>query len=141
MLASTCQFFAIIDQRNRNIPTENLVTPAEVCEGENIEVQNVPTNVVSTVTTTIVTPPVPIDIEVRGTSSPRISLPKGSLAHPTATATCRPRTWMQQLTEGQINEPQREDASSSENDASVVESLPEEVPDELGHEWRGFTSI
>ena len=43
---------------------------------------------------------------------------------------------MQQLTEGQTNESQREDASSSENDASVVETLPEEIPDELGHEWR-----
>ena len=136
VLVSTRQFFAIIDQRNRNIPTENLVTPAEVREGENIEVQNIPTNVVSTVTATTVTPPVPIDVEVRGTSSPRISLPEGSPAHPTATATCRPRTWMQQLTEGQINEPRREDASSSENDISVVETLPEEVPDKLGHEWR-----
>ena len=43
---------------------------------------------------------------------------------------------MQQLTEGQTNEPQRGDASSSENDTSVVETLPEEIPDELGHEWR-----
>ena len=43
---------------------------------------------------------------------------------------------MQQLTEGQTNEPQREDASSSEHNTSVVETLPEEIPDELGHEWR-----
>ena len=75
-------------------------------------------------------------MEPRGTSSPRISLPKGSPSHPTVTATCRPRTWMQQLTEGQTNEPRREDASSSESNTSVVETLPEDIPDELGHEWR-----
>ena len=40
---------------------------------------------------------------------------------------------MQQLTEGQTNEPRREDASSSESNTSVVEMLPEEIPDELGH--------
>ena len=75
-------------------------------------------------------------MEPRGTSSPRISLPKGSPSHPTFTATCRPRTWMQQLTEGQTNESRREDASSSESNTSVVETLPEDIPDELGHEWR-----
>ena len=75
-------------------------------------------------------------MEPRGTSSPRISLPEGSPSHPTVTATCRPRTWMQQLTERQTNEPRREDASSSESNTSVVETLPEDIPDELGHEWR-----
>ena len=43
---------------------------------------------------------------------------------------------MQQLTEGQINEPQREDASSDDDNPSMVETLPEEIPDELGREWR-----
>ena len=133
---TTQQFFAAVDQRNRNVPTENLVTPAEVCEGENIEAPNVSTSTVTSAITSITTPPVPLEVEIRGTSSPRISLPEGSPSHPTVTATCRPRTWMQQLTEGQINKPQGEDASSSENDASVVETLPEEIPDELGHEWR-----
>ena len=75
-------------------------------------------------------------MEPRGTSNPGISLPKGSPSHSTATATCRPRTWMQQLTEGQTNEPRREDASSSEGNTSIVETLPEDIPDELGHEWR-----
>ena len=51
-------------------------------------------------------------------------------------ATCRPRTWVQQITEGQINEPRREDASCSESNTSAIETLPEEIPDELGHEWR-----
>ena len=75
-------------------------------------------------------------MEPRGTSSPSISLPKGFPSRPIATSTCRPRTWIQQLTEGQINEPRREDASSSESNTSTVETLPEDIPDELGHEWR-----
>ena len=43
---------------------------------------------------------------------------------------------MQQITEGQINEPMREEASSSESNTSAIETLPEEIPDELGCEWR-----
>ena len=86
--------------------------------------------------TTTTTPPVNLDVEPRGTSSPRISLPEGSPSCPTVTATCRPRIWMQQLTEGQTTEPRREDASSSESNTSIVETLPEDIPDELGHEWR-----
>ena len=43
---------------------------------------------------------------------------------------------MQQLTEGQTNEPRRGDASSSESNTSIVETLPEDIPDELGCEWR-----
>ena len=135
-LASTCQFFAAVDQRNMNVPARNQVTSVEVHERDNIEVPDILTTTVVTTTTSVTTPPIPLDVELIGTSSPRISLPKGSPSCPTVTATCRPRTWMQQLTEGQTNEPQREDASSSENDTSVVETLPDEIPDELGHEWR-----
>ena len=43
---------------------------------------------------------------------------------------------MQQLTEGQTTEPRREDANSSESNTSSVETLHEDIPDELGHEWR-----
>ena len=43
---------------------------------------------------------------------------------------------MQQLTEGQTNEPRMVDVSSSESNTSVVETLPEDIPDKLGHEWR-----
>ena len=135
VLASTRQFFAAIDQRNRNVPIEDQVTTVEVYEGEHIEVPNVPTTTAITTTLTT-TPPEPLDVGLLGTSSPRISLPEGSPSCPTVTATCRPRTWMQQLTEGQINEPQREGTSSSEHETSLVETLPEEIPDELGCEWR-----
>ena len=43
---------------------------------------------------------------------------------------------LQQITEGQIKEPRREDASSSESNTSTIETLPEDIPDELGCEWR-----
>ena len=70
------------------------------------------------------------------TSSPRVILPNGSPPQPTATATCKPRTWMQQITEGQINEPTRENASLNKSNLSAIEVLPEEIPDELECEWR-----
>ena len=119
-----------------NVPTRNQVTLVEIHERDNMEVPDVLTTTVVTTTTSITTPPIPFDMELIGTSSPRISLPEGSPSHPTVTATCRPRTWIQQLTEGHTNEPQREDASSSESNTSVVETLPEEIPDKLGCEWR-----
>ena len=127
-IASTHQFFAAVDRRNASITTGSQLAATEVCERDVVEVPDVPT--------ATTTPPMNIDVEPRGTSSPRISLPEGSPSCPTVTATCRPRTWMQQLTEGQINEPRREDASSSERNTSTVETLPEDIPDELGHEWR-----
>ena len=127
-IASTQQFFAAIDRRNANVTTRSPIVSAEVCERDVTEVPDVPT----TTTTT----PVVLDVEPRGTSSPRISLPEGSPSRPMVTATCRPRTWMQQITEGQINEPMIEDADSNESTTSAVETLPEEIPEELGHEWR-----
>ena len=134
-LASTQQFFAAVDRRNASIPTGSQLATTEVHERDVVEMPDIPTTTIAT-TTSITTPPVTLDVEPRGTSSPRISLPKGSPSHPTVTATCRPRTWMQQLTEGQTTEPRREDASSSESNTSIVETLPEDIPDELGHEWR-----
>ena len=135
-LASTQQFFAAVDRRNVNVPAGNQLTSIEVHERDNIEVPDAPTTTVAMAAASTTTPPITVDVELRGTSSPRISLPEGSPSHPTVTATCRPRTWMQQLTEGQTNEPRREDISSSESNMSVVETLPEDIPDELGHEWR-----
>ena len=40
------------------------------------------------------------------------------------------------LPRDKTTEPRREDASSSESNTSVVETLPEDIPDELCHEWR-----
>ena len=91
-LASTRQFFAAINQRNMNVPGGNQITLAEVHERDIIEVPDIPTTTVVMTTTSTTTPPITVDTELRGTSSPRISLPEGSLSHPTVTATCRPRT-------------------------------------------------
>ena len=128
-IASTQQFFAAVDRRNASITTGSQLASTEVHDRDVVEMLDVPT-------ATITTSPVNHDVEPRGTGSPRISLPEGSPSHPTVTATCRPRTWMQQLSEGQTTEPRREDVSSSESNTSVVEILPEDIPDELGHEWR-----
>ena len=136
VLASTQQFFAAVNSRNDNIPTGNQLTSNEVHERDINEVLDVPTTTVVTTTTSTTTPLITLDTKLRGTSSPRTSLPEGPLSCPTVTATCRPRTWMQQLTEGQTNEPRREDISSSESNTSLVETLSEDILDELGHEWR-----
>ena len=135
MLASTRQFFAAVDRRNASIPTGSQLATTEVHERDVVEMPDIPTTTIAT-TTSIATPPVTLDVEPRGTSSPRISLPKGSPSHPTVTATCGPRTWMQQLTEGQTTESRRPDASLSKSNTSIVETLPEDISDELGHEWR-----
>ena len=125
VIASTQQFFAAVDRRNASITAGSHIASIEACEKDVAEVCDVPATPATT------TPPVTLDVEPRGTSSPRISLPEGSPSCPTATATCRPRTWMQQLTKGQINEPRREDDSSSESNTSTIETLPEDIPDEL----------
>ena len=133
-LVSTQQFFAAVERRNVNAPAGNQLTSIEIHERDNIEVPDAPTTTVATAAASTTPPPITVDVELRGTSSPRISLPEGSPSRPIFTS--RPRTWMQQLTEGQTNEPRREDISSSESNTSVVETLPEDIPDELGHEWR-----
>ena len=86
-------------------------------------------------TSNAATTPVILDVEPIGTSSPRISLLKGSPTCPAVTATCRPRTWMQQIMEGHTNEPTRE-GDSDDSNPSDVNITSEEIPDELGHEWR-----
>ena len=75
------------------------------------------------------------------TRSPRTFLPNGSPSRPTATATCRPGTWVQCVSEGQINEPTREDEDSVESNPSEPYVLAEGIPDELGHEWRVLHSF
>ena len=118
-----------MDKRNRNISIGSPTgISAEICERDVTEVPNV-------FTSTAATTPVVLDVEPIGTSSPRISLPEGSPSHPAVTATCRPRTWMQQIMEGQTNEPTREE-DSDESNPSDINITFKEIPDELGHEWR-----
>ena len=70
------------------------------------------------------------------TRSPRTLLPNGSPSRPTTTATCRPRTCVQHVLEGQINEPSQEGAGLAESSLSEPYLLAEGIPEELGCEWR-----
>ena len=71
-LASTQQFFAAVDERNRNVSTgRTLGISSEVCRRDDIDVPGASTsNVIST--------PVVPDVEPVDTSSPRVILPNGS---------------------------------------------------------------
>ena len=103
-IALTRHFFATVNGQNR-VTTE---LPAEittdVSEGNALHM-NIPavpaTPIIETETT---------EVETR---SPRTFLPNGS-PRPTATATCRLQTWVQHVSEGQINEPTREGEDSTE---------------------------
>ena len=92
------------------------------------------------VMSTPVAPTTPIVTEAETTETetriPRTFLPNGSPSRPTATATCRPRTWVQCISKGQINEPTQEDTNSAESDLTESYALAEGIPEKLGHEWR-----
>ena len=86
------------------------------------------------------TPPVtsvPVETEHTEpeTSNVGTFLPSRLPPRPTATATCRPQMWVQQISEGQIEEQSREDDDSEEN-ATLEPLVIEGLPDELGPEWR-----
>ena len=89
-----------------NVSTETQITLVKVHDRSEIDTSEVPTTTVITTTTTT-TPPISTDMTLIGASSPRVSLPEGTSLSPTVIATCRPRTWMQQLTEGQTTEPRQ----------------------------------
>ena len=124
--------FAAVNERNRSNTTEGPIgISSEVCErNENY----VPVTSTSVVTTTPVVPEA--ETTETETRSPRTFLPNGSPSRPTATVTCRPRTWVQCISEGQINEPATDDTHSTESDQTETSVLAEEIPEELGHEWR-----
>ena len=63
-------------------------------------------------TTLVITEAETTETEIR---SPRTFLPNGSPSRPTATGTCRPITWVQHISEGQINEPTQDDTHSTES--------------------------
>ena len=75
-IASTQQIFAAVDRRNADVSTGGPIASTEVCERDVIEVPDVP--IVTTTIPSTTTTPVALDMEPRGTSSPRISLSKGS---------------------------------------------------------------
>ena len=126
-IASTHQFFAVVHERNRDTAAaEPIVTTSDRNENDMAIPFNIP-----------ITPDIPeAEATETETRSPRTFLPSGSPFRPTATATCQPRTWVQCISEGQINEPIQEDTCSSESGATETSVLVERVPEELGQEWR-----
>ena len=127
VIASTCQFFAVVHERNRDTAAEEpIVTTPERNENDVAIPSNIP-----------ITPDIPkAEATETETRSHRSFLPSGSPPRPTATATCQPRTWVQCISEGQINEPTQEDTHSSESGATENSALAERVLEELGQEWR-----
>ena len=119
-----------MNERNRGITIEGPIEiSSEVC-GRNEN--DVPVTFTSVATTTpVVCEAETTEIETR---SPRTFLPNGSPSRPTATDTCRLRTWVQHVSEGQINEPTPDDTHSTEIGQTSV--LAEGILEELGHEWR-----
>ena len=127
-LATTrCFFSTVIEGRNLpEVPTTSTVP--EVPTTTTVSVSQMDTHPVSSVP--IVTEPAELEM-----TSTRTFLPNGSPPRPTATATCRPWTWVQHVSEGQIEEHLGEDDHSEES-APLEPLVLEGLPDELGPEWR-----
>ena len=94
-LVATRHFFA---SGNRQGQVVSLGIPEEVSTttASGIPLEISPPAITSTVPTTSTT----ITTTRAGTGSPRSFLPNGSSSSPTATATCRPQTWVQRVLEG-----------------------------------------
>ena len=121
-----------MNERDRSNTTEGPIgISCEVCDrNEN----NVPVTSTSVVTTIPVVPEV--ETTEMETRNPRTFLPNGSPSKPTATATCRPGTLVQHISEGQITEPTQDDTHLTESGQTETSVLAEGIPEELGHEWR-----
>ena len=123
-LATTRLFFnTVTERRNINeVPTTSTVSVSQI--------------------DTLTAPSVPAVTEPAEpeTSSSRMYLPSGSPPRPTATATCMPQTWVQWISEGQIEELSREDEDSVESEP-LEPLVLEGLPDELGPEWRVLHSF
>ena len=91
-------------------------------------------SVTQTATCPVTSVPVETEHQEPETLPERTFLPSGSPPRPTATATLRPRTREQRMSEGQTEEKSR-DEDSEEND-TLEPIVIEGQPDELGPEWR-----
>ena len=118
LAASRLFFNTVAERRNMNeVPTTTTVSVSQI---DTPPVLSIP----------VVTEPAEPE-----TTSTRTFLPNGSPPRLTATATCRPQTWVQHVSEGQIEEHSREDGDS-EDSAPLEPLVLEGLPDELGPEWR-----
>ena len=118
-LAATQHFFSTVTERRSatDVPVTTTVSVSQ------------------TDTPPVTSAPVEIERPEPETSPVRTFLPSGLPPRPTATATLRPRTWVQRISEGQIEEQSRDDEDSEEND-TLEPLVIEGLPDELGPEWR-----
>ena len=126
-LASARHFFASVNGQNQVVTSElPEEVPTVTAEGATAIAATIPT---TSATTTIT-----------GTEagSPGTFLPNGLPSRPTATATCRPQTWVWHVSEGWTNGPPPDGTSSAESSLSGPSLLEEGVPENLGHEWRGL---
>ena len=126
-IASTRHFFATVNRQNET--TTEL--PAETTITTDVSGGNAPMNI-----PVVSSAPIETETTEGETRSPRTFLPNGPPSRPTATTTCRLQTWVQCVSEGQINELPREGEDSGESNPSEPYVLAEGIPDELGHEWR-----
>ena len=118
-IASTRHFFNAVTERRSatNIPVTTTVS------------------VTQTDTPPVTSVPVETEHQEPETSPERTFLPSGSPPRPTATATLRPRTLEQRMSEGQTGTQSQDDGDSEEND-TLEPLVMEGLPDELGPEWR-----
>ena len=101
-IASARHFFATVNGQNRTTTELPAETTTDVSGGNALHI-NIP--VVSST-------PIETETSEGDTRSHRTFLPNGSPSRPTATATCRLQTWVQHVSEEQINEPTREGEDS-----------------------------
>ena len=129
-LASARHFFAPENGQAILIRSQE-ETPITTTGGATIE-----TSTLTTTPTVLATSTTAAAADVgMGSSSP--FLPNGSPSRPTVTATCRPQTWVQRISEGWTGVPPPDGTESGESDLHVPpSSVEEEVPENLGHEWR-----
>ena len=115
----------MVNKQNQVVTLElHKEVPTVTVEGDTTINHNVP---ITSMTTTI------METETR---SSRTFLPNGSPSRPTVTATCRPRMWVQCVSEGQTNDPPPEGTGSAESSLAELSLLAEGIPENLGHEWR-----
>ena len=124
-LASARHFFATFNGQNQ-------VVTLELPE----EVPTVTAEEATAITSTIPTTSASTTITGTEAGSPRAFLPKGSPSRPTSTATCRPHTWVQHVSEDWTNRPPPEGTGCAESSLSEPSLLEEGFPENLGQKWR-----
>ena len=126
-MALTRHFFASVNR-------QNLVVMSELPEEMPVVATERTTAITSTIPTTSAT------TSVTGTEagSSRMFFPNGSPSRPTVTATCRPWTWVQRVSEGWTNVPPPDGTGSRDSSLSGSSLLEEEVPENLGCKWRAL---